>query len=77
MGGEDFLDFIYAAVTDGTEPSSGENESRVFRWFSRDELLSENENIKIHIRNTALYCLYYVTGEENAVFFPETENAIL
>lgn len=77
VGGEDFLDFIYAAVTDGTEPSSGENESRAFRWFSRDELLSENENIKIHIRNTALYCLYYVTGEENAVFFPETENAIL
>ncbi len=75
-GGEDFLDFIYCALTDESEPSSGENESTVFRWFSKEELLDSSENIKIHIRNTALYCLYYVTEENSREYFPEDSNAI-
>ena len=77
QGSEDFLDFIYCAVTDEAEPHSEEAESTVFRWFSRDELLSETEDIKIHIRNTALYCLYLVTKEQDREYFPENEKALL
>ncbi len=75
---EEFLDFIYAAVTDENEPCASDGESRVFRWFTLNELLDENENIKIHIRNTAIHCLYYVNGSsfEKAEYFPETENCI-
>lgn len=75
---ENFLDFIYSAVTDEEVPRAGENESHSFRWFSQEELLSESEDIKIHIRNTALHCLYYVKGTENSKteYFPETENCI-
>lgn len=73
--GEDFLDFIYAAVTNENDPVGGENESRVFRWFSVRDLLNEKENIKIHIRNTALRCLYYVNGCEGE-YFPETEGCV-
>ena len=76
-GGEDFLDFIYCAKTEEHEPFCEENESGVFRWFSLEELLCPEENIKIHIRNTALYCLYCIKGEENGEYFPETEKAIL
>ncbi len=76
-GGEDFLDFIYAATANEDLPHTDEDESGVFRWFTREELLCDKENIKIHIRNTALHCLYFVTGEENGEYFPETEKAIL
>lgn len=74
---EDFLDFIYAAVTDESVPQASGNESRLFRWFSPQELLDEKENIKIHIRNTALYCYYYSEKISERVYFPETENAYL
>lgn len=76
-GDEEFLDFIYAATADEALPHTAENESDVFRWFTIKELLSENENIKIHIRNTALRCLYYVNGQSEREYFPETEKAIL
>ncbi len=76
-GGEDFLDFIYAAQTDDIKPCASENESGIFRWFTKEELLCDKENIKIHIRNTALYCLYTVSGEKNGEYFPENEKAIL
>ncbi len=75
--GEDFLDFIYAASTDKTDIHPGENETDTFRWFTEKELLSVDESIKIHIRNTALRCLYYASGEKDGEYFPGTENVIL
>lgn len=76
---EDFLDFIYAAVTDESEPRVSGEESPVFRWFTPEELLDEKENIKIHIRNTALHCFYYIQNinPRERTYFPETENSFL
>lgn len=54
---EEFLDFIYIASTDETEPHPDGNESRTFRWFSREELLADD--LKPHVRNTALAVLDY------------------
>ena len=76
-GGEDFLDFIYAATAENTFVSVSQEESGIFRWFTKKELLSENESIKIHIRNTALKCLYCVTAEASEEYYPETEAAFL
>ncbi len=76
-GVEDFLDFIYAAVTRDTVLHPDDGESREFRWFTLSELLDEKENIKIHIRNTAIHSLYYVNGQKERKYFPETENAFL
>ncbi|MBE6715442.1 MAG: NUDIX domain-containing protein [Ruminococcaceae bacterium] len=76
-GIEDFLDFIYAAVPRDTVIHPGDGESREFRWFTLPELLDENENIKIHIRNTAIHSLYYINRQKERKYFPETENAIL
>jgi len=50
------IDFIYAAHITGGELHPGECESRNLRWFSRDDLCNE-ENVKPHIRNTALAIL--------------------
>ena len=52
---EEFLDFIFIAVTEETDPHPSEKESRVFHWFTRDELLTGD--LKPHIRNTALAVL--------------------
>lgn len=76
-GGEDFLDFIYAAASDSMDIHPEEEESGVFRWFSQEELLSEAESIKIHIRNTALFCLYTVNKSSDKKYFPETVSAFL
>ncbi len=55
---EQFLDFIYIGKTNQAEFSPIINESKELRWFSKDELL--NEDIKIHIRNTALTVINYI-----------------
>ena len=55
---EEFLDFIYIARSEAGEPCPQTGESRDFRWFTREELLAED--IKPHVRNTALAVLDYV-----------------
>lgn len=52
---ERFLDFIYIATADSDTLSPAAHESRTLRWFSRSDL--ETENVKIHIKNTALAVL--------------------
>ncbi|MBQ8606402.1 MAG: NUDIX domain-containing protein [Clostridia bacterium] len=51
----EFFDFIFIAKAKSCSLCPQDGESRDFRWFSREELLSEN--IKIHIKNTALAVL--------------------
>lgn len=63
---EEFLDFIYAAVSESKEPVCSDEESHIFRWFSVEELRDEKEDIKIHIRNTAIYCLGYAQDKIDA-----------
>ena len=55
---EEFLDFIYVARVEEGEPSPAAGESRDFRWFTREELLTEE--VKPHVRATALAVLDYV-----------------
>lgn len=74
-GKEEFLDFIYIGIPEEGEISPEEGESSVFRWFSERELLDKDENIKIHIRNTALKCLYLIKNKDGE-YFPADENAI-
>ena len=74
-GKEEFLDFIYIGIPEEGEISPEEGESSVFRWFSESELLDKEENIKIHIRNTALKCLYLIKNKDGE-YFPAHENAI-
>jgi len=57
-GDEEFYDFIYIAETQETEPHAGCGESNQFHWFSREEL-SCAEDIKPHVKNTALRILDY------------------
>jgi 8-oxo-dGTP pyrophosphatase MutT (NUDIX family) len=54
---EEFLDFIYAAVTKDSEPRSGDGESHTFRWFSAEELNHPETDLKPHVRSTALAVL--------------------
>lgn len=54
---ESFFDFIYIARTDKTKMRPAINESKSFKWFTRDELL--NSEIKTHIKNTALAVLEF------------------
>ena len=61
---ETFFDFIYIAETTETEPHPEGGESREFRWFSREELLSYD--IKPHIRNTAIAVLNYLQYMQSA-----------
>ncbi len=76
--GEEFLDFIYIALTDTSELKGEDGESTVFRWFSIKELLDKNEDIKLHIRNTAIRCLSYIMKKNRADFseeyFTDDEN---
>ncbi len=62
---EEFLDFIYIAVSDKNTAKSTEMNTDSFRWFSISELSDENEVIKLHIRNTALSCISYVNALNN------------
>ncbi len=73
---EEFLDFIYVAESDSDKAVSTEGESSTFRWFSSDELLNENESIKIHIRNTAIRSLEYAgnTSVQSSVLFCGTAD---
>ena len=57
-GVENFFDFIYIAETIETDPHPESDESKEFKWFSYEELLSHD--IKPHIRNTALAILQYL-----------------
>lgn len=66
---EEFLDFIYVAkVTEETAaaPSAGDGESHTFRWFSRKELEDPQEDLKPHVRNTALAALEFLGKAEGA-----------
>lgn len=54
---EEFYDFIFIAKPKTDKIIAGEGESQDFRWFSKDDLLCEN--LKPHIKNTALAVLEY------------------
>lgn len=56
-GVENFFDFIYVAETIETDPHPESDESKEFKWFSYEELLSYD--IKTHVKNTALAALDY------------------
>ena len=56
-GVENFFDFIYIAETIETDPHPESDESKEFKWFSYEELLSYD--IKTHVKNTALAALDY------------------
>ena len=56
-GVENFFDFIYIADTIETDPHPESDESKEFKWFSYEELLSYD--IKTHVKNTALAALDY------------------
>ena len=60
---EQFLDFIYIGETTKTEFSPMISESKELRWFSVEEL--ETENIKVHVRNTAITVLNYLKGQKS------------
>lgn len=57
-GVENFFDFIYIAETTETEPHPEGDESKEFKWFSYEELISYD--IKPHVRNTAIAILDYL-----------------
>lgn len=60
----EFFDFVYIAKTDATRLSPQDGESRVFRWFSKSELLNE-PTLKQHIRRTAIAVLDFLKAVEN------------
>ena len=62
---EEFLDFIYIGFSEESTVKGKEAENSHFRWFSYEELSDKNEDIKIHIRNTAISCLSYVNKLDN------------
>lgn len=57
-GVENFFDFIYIAETAETVPHPASGESKEFKWFSYEELLSYD--IKPHVKNTAIAILNYL-----------------
>lgn len=57
---EDYFDFIYIATTEDENLTPRAEESRIFRWFSKEELLTSD--VKPHIKNTALAVLEHVYG---------------
>lgn len=59
---EQFLDFIYIGKTTQTEFSPMISESKELRWFSINEL--ESENIKVHVKNTAITVLDYLGSQK-------------
>ena len=63
---EQFLDFIYIGETTQKEFSPMISESKELRWFSIEEL--ENENIKVHVKNTALTVLNYLGGKRRDTY---------
>ncbi len=54
---ENFFDFIYIAESDEAELHPEGNESKIFKWFTYDELLEYE--IKPHVKNMALTILEY------------------
>ena len=55
---ERFLDFIYIAFSESDKLAPATDESDTLKWFTRQEL--ESQDVKIHIKNTALAVLDYV-----------------
>ena len=55
---KEFYDFSFIATIKSGELSPADGESTEFRWFGREELEKTNE-VKVHIRNTALAVLDY------------------
>lgn len=53
---EEFYDFIFIATTTQENPHPATGESSAFRWFSEEELQSD-ESLKPHIRSTAVQVL--------------------
>ena len=56
---KEFYDFNFIATIKGGELSPADGESTEFRWFSREELENTDE-VKVHIRNTAIAALKYI-----------------
>ena len=65
---EEFLDFIYIGIPEADTPSEKAENSEL-RWFSYEELQDENEDIKIHIRNTAIACLSCINTSFQEKYF--------
>ena len=62
-GDEQFLDFIYIAITKEHTPHPDKGESTQFKWFNKEELMTSE--IKPHIKNTALEIIKYM--EQNKI----------
>ena len=58
----DFYDFIFIAKPKTDKIVAGDGESQDFRWFSKEDLLSED--LKPHIKNTALAVLEYLSKKD-------------
>ena len=50
---EEFFDFIFIAYTEQVQPAPQKGESKIFKWFSENEI-KKCENMEKHIKNTAL-----------------------
>ena len=55
---EQFLDFIYIGISSQNQVEPNIAESQELRWFSKEELKAEE--IKIHVKNTALTVLSFL-----------------
>lgn len=55
---EQFLDFIYIGISSQNQVEPNITESQELRWFSKEEL--QAEEIKIHVKNTALTVLSFL-----------------
>jgi len=55
---EQFLDFIYIGISSQNQVEPNITESQELRWFSKEEL--KVEEIKIHVKNTALTVLSFL-----------------
>jgi 8-oxo-dGTP pyrophosphatase MutT (NUDIX family) len=58
---EQFLDFIYIATAESDKLNPEADESDTPKWFTREEL--EANDVKIHIKNTALAVLDYMENK--------------
>lgn len=56
---KEFYDFNFIATIKGGELSPADGESTEFRWFSKEEL-ENTEEVKIHIKSTALAILNFI-----------------
>ena len=64
---EKFYDFIFLAKITGGSLSPAEGESHDFRWFTAEELKTADE-VKPHIKATALNALEFLKNKTDACF---------